>query len=179
MAQPQRLQYLYPFRLIVLPHNASGWGNLCEFITAARQSGNALEKGSYRVALGESNFSMPADCEIIVWPLPGAIDIEALCIHCKWALGVFDSNASNCWLAVELLQDLDDALRLAQLREVSRRTGIRLLAAGHVLIHKRSRKPLHDVLTAIKLGKAVHECGATRWVPTYRLLNRPRNACAA
>jgi DNA polymerase III alpha subunit len=83
LAQPQRLQYLYPFRLIVLPHNASGWGNLCEFITAARQSGNALEKGSYRVALGESNFSMPADCEIIVWPLPGAIDIEALCIHCK------------------------------------------------------------------------------------------------
>ena len=60
---------------------------------------------------------------------------------------------------MELLQGLDDALRLQQLQEVSHRTGIRLVAAGGVLMHVRSRKPLHDVLTAIKLGKTVHECG--------------------
>ncbi len=38
------------FRLVVLPHDARGWGNLCEFITAAKQAGDALDKGSYRVA---------------------------------------------------------------------------------------------------------------------------------
>ena len=54
---------------------------------------------------------------------------------------------------------MDDALRLSQLREVARRTGIALVAAGNVLMHRRSRKPLHDVLTAIKLGCTVHECG--------------------
>src|SRR5665647_2005790 len=32
------VQAATPFRLVVLPHNASGWGNLCEFITAARQA---------------------------------------------------------------------------------------------------------------------------------------------
>lgn len=148
------------FRLVVLPHNAAGWGNLCEFITEARKAGDVVEKGSYRVALGETDFSRLGDCEILLAPLheagAGAINTEALCAHCAWAAGLFGINS---WLAVELLQGLDDALRLQQLQEVAQRTGIRLVAAGHVLMHKRSRKPLHDVMTAIKLGKPVHECG--------------------
>jgi error-prone DNA polymerase len=153
------VQAAHAFRLVVLPHNAAGWGNLCEFITEARRAGDALEKGSYRVALGESDFSRLADCEVLLSPLHdtgSAINTEALCAHAAWATGLFGLNT---WLAVELLQDLDDALRLQQLREVARRTGIRLVAAGHVLMHKRSRKPLHDVMTAIKLGKPVHTCG--------------------
>ncbi len=149
-----------PFRFVVLPHNAEGWGNLCEFITAAKNvdylEGQGEEKGSYRVAVGESNFAQLTNCEIILCPLPGAINTEAICAHVDWARAVF---GMNLWLAVELLQELDDALRLQQLREVARRTGVRLVAAGSVCMHVRSRKPLHDVLTAIKLGKTVHECG--------------------
>jgi len=146
----------HAFRLVVLPHNAAGWGNLCEFITEARRAGDEMEKGSYRVVLGETDFSRLADCEILLSPLPDAIDVQTLGAHAAWAKGLFGPNA---WLAVELLQGLDDALRLQQLQEVAGRTGIRLVAAGHVLMHKRSRKPLHDVMTAIRLGKAVHECG--------------------
>ncbi|MEO5658782.1 MAG: error-prone DNA polymerase, partial [Polaromonas sp.] len=201
------VQAAHPFKLVVLPHNAAGWGNLCEFITAARQAGDLIEKGSYRVAIGESDFSLLADCEVLLVPLPGAINTEALCAHADWATGIFCFNSfllplplgegrgegspmaiaatvakpaaltltlsqrerekewqspetgSNCWLAVELLQGLDDALRLQQLQEVATRTGIRLLAAGQVLMHVRSRKPLHDVMTAIREGKTVHECG--------------------
>ncbi|MDP1741543.1 error-prone DNA polymerase [Polaromonas sp.] len=144
------------FRLVVLPHNAAGWGNLCEFITAAKQAGDMVEKGSYRVAWGETDFSTLTECEIILSPLPGAIDTEALYACCAWAARLFGTNA---WLAVELLQELDDALRLQQLQALSQRSGIRLVAAGRVLMHIRSRKPLHDVLTAIRLGCTVHECG--------------------
>ena len=148
-----------PFRLVVLPHNAAGWGNLCEFITFARQAGDVIEKGSYRVVMGETDFALLGECEILLSPLSplsGAINTEALCTHSKWATALFGLNS---WLAVELRQDLDDALRLQQLQEVSRRSGIRLVAAGGVLMHVRSRKPLHDVLTAIRLGCTVHECG--------------------
>ncbi|MDP2451105.1 MAG: error-prone DNA polymerase [Polaromonas sp.] len=145
-----------PFRLVVLPHNAAGWGNLCEFITAAKQAGDLLDKGSYRVALEGSDFSLLADCEVLLVPLPDAIDTEALGAHAAWAAGLFGMYA---WLAVELLQGLDDALRLQQLQTVARRTGIRLVAAGGVCMHVRSRKPLHDVMTAIRLDKTVHECG--------------------
>ncbi|WP_372828228.1 error-prone DNA polymerase [Polaromonas sp.] len=150
------VQAACPIRLVVLPHNAAGWGNLCEFITVAKQAGDVIDKGSYRVAVGESDFALLAHCEILLSSLPDAIDTEALCTHAVWARGLFGLNA---WLAVELLQGLDDALRLQQLQEVAQRTGLRLVAAGNVLMHKRSRKPLHDVMTAIKLGKAVHDCG--------------------
>ncbi len=151
------LQADWPIRLVVLPHNAAGWGNLCEFITAARQLGDALKKGSYRVALGESNFALLADCEVLLSPLPGvAINTEALCAHIDWARGLFGLKS---WLAVTLMQGLDDALRLQQLQAVALRSGIRLVAAGNVLMHVRSRKPLHDVMTAIGMGKTVHECG--------------------
>ncbi|MDI1239192.1 MAG: error-prone DNA polymerase [Polaromonas sp.] len=150
------VQAAHPFRLVVLPHNAAGWGNLCEFITAAKQAGDLLDKGSYRVALGGSDFLQLADCEVLLLALPDAIDIEALCAHATWATGLFGLHA---WLAVELLQGLDDALRLQQLQQVAQRTGIRLVAAGNVRMHVRSRKPLHDVMTAIRLGKTVHECG--------------------
>lgn len=150
------VQAVHAFRLVVLPHNAAGWGNLCEFITAAKQAGDVIDKGSYRVALGESDFSMLTDCEVLLLALPDAIDMEALCAHAVWAAGLFGLHA---WLAVELLQGLDDALRLQQLQTVAQRTGIRLVAAGGVLMHVRSRKPLHDVMTAIKLGCTVHECG--------------------
>jgi error-prone DNA polymerase len=147
---------LAPLRIVVLPHNADGWGNLCEFITAARQAGDIIEKGSYRVAIGESHFAQLANCEILLTPLPGAINTEALGVHIDWARGLFGLHA---WLAVELLQELDDALRLQQLRGLARQTGVRLVAAGNVQMHVRSRKPLHDVMTAIGLGRTVHACG--------------------
>ena len=145
-----------PFRIVVLPHNAEGWGNLCEFITTAKQAGDVIEKGSYRVALDESDFEQLTDCEILLAPLPGAINTEALCANVAWAGSLFGTQV---WLAVELLQELDDALRLQQLRHIARQTGVRLVAAGNVQMHVRSRKPLHDVMTAIGLGKTVHECG--------------------
>ncbi len=149
-----------PFRIVVLPHNAQGWGNLCEFITAAKDAdylaAHGEDKGGYRVAVGESNFALLTDCEILLCPLPGAIDTGAVRAHVDWAKDLF---GIHLWLAVELLQELDDALRLQQLREIARHTGVRLVAAGNVHMHVRSRKPLHDVLTAIKLGKTVHECG--------------------
>lgn len=150
------VQAAQPFRLVVLPHNAAGWGNLCEFITAARQAGDVINKGSYRVAIGETDFALLADCEVLLCPLPEAIPTEALDAHAVWATGLFGTHV---WLAVELLQGLDDALRLQQLQQVAQRTGIGLVAAGNVLMHVRSRKPLHDVMTAIKLGRTVHECG--------------------
>jgi hypothetical protein len=73
------------FRLVVLPHDATGWGNLCEFITTARQVGDRIEKGSYRVALGETDFSVLSHCEVLLSPLPDAIDSDALCAHAQWA----------------------------------------------------------------------------------------------
>ena len=145
-----------PFRLVALARNADGWGNLCEFITAAR---TGVASGSYRVTQDASDFSLLAECEVLLVPLrePGQpLSVQVLQAQAAWALAQFGASA---WLAVELLQGLDDALHLSQLRAVVQLLGIPLVAAGNVHMHVRSRKPLQDVITAVRLGRTVSECG--------------------
>ena len=146
---------LLPFRLVVLPHNAEGWGNLCELITQAKAAGDLLEKGGYLVTL-DTDLSILKHCEVIFCLPQGAINTEAARVRIDWARDLFNTHL---WLAVELLQVIDDALRLQQLQALSQQTGVPLVAAGAVLMHVRSRKPLHDVLTAVGLGQTVHDCG--------------------
>ncbi|QDL37113.1 error-prone DNA polymerase [Rhodoferax sediminis] len=148
------------FRLVALARNLRGWGNLCEFITAARRHPlQEVAKGEYRVSRASSDFALLQDCEIILAPLResfDAIDFEALCQRVFWARGLFGAAT---WLAAELLLRLDDDLWLDTLQRVSAATGVPLVAAGDVHMHVRSRKPLQDVITAVRLGKPVAECG--------------------
>ena len=109
-----------PFRLVVLPHNATGWGNLCEFITQAKADGDVLEKGSYLVTPA-SGLSMLQHCEVIFCLPQGAINTEAARARIDWARGLFNTQL---WLAAELLQGMDDALRLQQLQDLSCQTGV-------------------------------------------------------
>ena len=66
---------------------------------------------------------------------------------------------TGLWLAAELLLRADDDAWLAALQQASAATGIPLVAAGDVHMHVRSRKPLQDVMTAVRLGRPVAECG--------------------
>ena len=141
-----------PLTLVVLAHNLQGWGNLCEFITAAR--GKAA-KGSYGVSWQGSDWAALQHCEVLLAP-PRAITFEALCAACLRANALF---GGRFWLALELLHGLDDDLWTHKLESAGAHTGVPLVAAGNVHMHVRSRKPLQDVLTAVRLGKPVAECG--------------------
>ncbi len=144
------------FELIALPRNLNGWGNLCEFITAARR---AAPKGEYRVTLEQSDFTLLHDCELLFVPqrrLYSESDVQALCALLKQLAVQF---GSSLWLALELLHGIDDALWLQTLTQASVASGVALVAAGGVLMHVRSRKPLHDVLTATRLRLPLSQCG--------------------
>ena len=145
------------FRLVALARNVTGWGNLCEFITAARRE---AKKGEYGVGRATSDFGLLRECEILIAPERGAAGEEAaagrlLEIAC-WARGLFGDSA---WLAAELPQGLDDALWLHTLQRVGERSGLPLVACGDVHMHVRSRKALQDVMTAVQEGRPVGECG--------------------
>ena len=144
------------FTVIVLAHHLQGWGNLCEFITVARR---AAPKGEYQVGWsGPENQALWArlqGCEILL-AFPSAINIEAACAITTGARALF---GLNLWLAVPARLGPDDALQLHRLQQLAQLTGVPLVAAGDVRMHVRSRKPLHDVLTAVRLGKPVAECG--------------------
>ncbi|MEI7537897.1 MAG: error-prone DNA polymerase, partial [Comamonadaceae bacterium] len=140
------------FSVVVLPQHFQGWGNLCEFITLARRS---APKGQYRMAWSDPHWAMLAGCEVLLAFSP-SLSFEAACATAIQAKRLF---ASNLWLCVELLLGLDDALCLHSLQQLSRITGVPLVASGNVHMHLRSRKPLQDVMTAVRLGRPVTECG--------------------
>jgi len=138
--------------LVVLPHTLDGWGNLCEFITAARAK---AVKGDYQVTWAGSDLASLQQCEVLLVP-PRGMAFEALWGFCHHAQGLF---SGRLWLALELLHGLDDDLWQHTLEQISLHSGVPLVAAGHVHMHVRSRKPLQDVITAVRLGRPVAECG--------------------
>jgi error-prone DNA polymerase len=140
------------FTVIALARDLAAWGDLCEFITLARRS---APKGQYQLRWGDASWAKLRGCELLL-VLPNTIDsIAAFALSIR-ARGLFGINV---WLGFERLMGPSDALQLQRLQHISQRSGVALVAAGGVLMHVRSRKPLQDVLTAVRLGQPVAECG--------------------
>jgi error-prone DNA polymerase len=150
--------------LVALARNREGYGNLCELITIAR---NRVAKGSYLLtpadlAAPPSAFAhlkgLP-DCLLILlphYPAHQPDDVDRLHAQAAWMEATFPGRA---WMGLSLLQRAFDEAHRISIDEVALQHGMRVVALGHVCMHVRSRKPLHDTLTAVRLGKAVGECG--------------------
>ena len=152
-----------PFNLVVLACTLDGYGNLCEFITALRRN---APKGSYRLRLQDLESAGLDDCVVVASPLRGATPAQLVGLA-RWLLTHY---SGRCWLGVELLRQLDDEMWLYRLREASELSAIPLVAVGDVCMHVRSRKPLHDVMTATRIGKPLTECGLALQVNAERHL---------
>ena len=63
------------------------------------------------------------------------------------------------FIAPEVFDDADAALQRVRLEQLSRFTDVPVLALPRVHMHVRSRKRLQDVLTAIRVGQPLAECG--------------------
>ncbi len=137
-------------QLVLLAANRAGYGNLSELITQGRRS---AVKGSYRLTKADLDGGL-ADCLALLIPSP--IPRPPALAHAGWLAERFPGRA---WIAAELHCGPDDRARLAGLRELARAAGIPLVAAGDVHMHVRSRRRLQDLLTAVRLGKPVRECG--------------------
>src|SRR5450830_176477 len=142
-----------PFNLVVLACNLNGYGNLCELITRLRRA--TQTKGTYRLRQDDLQGAELADCVVVVSPDRASTPEQLLTIG-QWTLQHF---IGRCWLGVKQLRTLDDEIWLYKLRQVSDATAIPLVAVGDVHMHVRSRKPLQDVMTAIRICKPLTECG--------------------
>jgi error-prone DNA polymerase len=141
-----------PFTLIVLACNLEGYGNLCQFITGLRRT---ADKGTYRLDLDAIDPAALADCVVLVSPDRESSDAQLESIA-RWLLANF---MGRCWLAVEMQRALDDEMWLYRMTQVSELTAIPLVASGDVRLHVRSRKPLHDVMAATRVGRPLTDCG--------------------
>ncbi|MDP3885979.1 MAG: error-prone DNA polymerase, partial [Hydrogenophaga sp.] len=142
-----------PFTLVVLACNLNGYGNLCEFITRLRRS--AEKKGSYQLRQEDIHGPALADCLVLACPERNNAPAQLLVLG-QWLLTHF---TGRCWLGVTQLLMLDDEIWRHHLKQLSDATAIALVAVGDVHMHVRSRKPLQDVLTAIRVGKPLTACG--------------------
>jgi error-prone DNA polymerase len=151
------------FGLVLLARNRAGYGALCAWITQLRSQ--PLPKMGLRYRLSEANWDAlnldTQDVLALLVPHRAGLRPEAsafgpaLAQRLIWLRQRFEC----CWLAVELLQQLDDGLWLESLSIAAHHAGVPLVAAGGVHMHVRSRKPLQDVMTAIRQGRPVAECG--------------------
>ncbi|MFL6673056.1 MAG: error-prone DNA polymerase [Massilia sp.] len=150
--------------LILLAQNRNGYGNLSELITLGR---TRSEKGTYLLtpddlaapAPGFAHLKGMPDCLAILLPAyPGheAADVDRLHAQAAWIADLFPNRA---WLGLTLLHRAFDDAHRATVEEVAWQHQLPITALGHVVMHVRSRKPLQDTMTAIRLSKAVADCG--------------------
>ncbi|WIY36632.1 error-prone DNA polymerase [Paracidovorax citrulli] len=141
-----------PCTLTVLACDLEGYGNLCAFITRLRR---AAPKGTYELAARDLSGKDLARCVVICSPerMSGAIQLQTLA---QWLLRHF---MGRCWIGVEMLRLIDDEAWLARLRAAGEASALPLVATGDVHFHVRSRKPLQDTMTAVRLGRPLAECG--------------------
>src|SRR6185369_16633733 len=139
-------------KLVFLAANREGYGNLSALITLARRR---AEKGSYTLQRHDLNVVSPngavPDCRVL-W-VPG----EQLSVaDGRWLAERFPGRA---WIAVELHAGPDDAAKLAGLQALGEACGLPLVAAGDVHMHLKARRPVQDVLTALRLKTTVFAAG--------------------
>src|SRR5262249_11546451 len=79
----------------------------------------------------------------------------------------------RCYLAASLHCGPDDPAELARLIQLSRRARLPLVATNDVHYHEPERRPLHDVLTAVRDGTTVAQLGALRFANGERHLKSP------
>ena len=134
-------------KLILLAQNRAGYGNLSAIITLARRR---TGKGHYRLTRGDLARGI-ADC-LALWVARADASLDDAC----WLAGAFPQR---CWIAFERHLQADDNERLTALRALSAASGLPLLACGDVHMHVRGRRPLQDLLTALRLKTAVDAAG--------------------
>ena len=139
-------------KLVFLAQNREGYGNLSALITLARRR---AEKGAYTLQRHDLNAISPngalPDC-LVLW-VPEATPAVA---DGRWLAERFPGR---CWIAVELHAGPDDAAKLAELQALGAACGLPLVAAGDVHMHVRARRPVQDVLTALRLKTSVFDAG--------------------
>jgi error-prone DNA polymerase len=146
--------------LILLAQTREGYGNLCELITLGR---TRAEKGSY--LLTTSDFTHPQasyahikgmpDCLAILTPEYNVKE-EQLAQQAHWMARTFPRRA---WMALTMLHCPTDEDHRTLVEKVAKQCRLPVVATGDVCMHVRSRKPMQDTLSAIRLRRSIQECG--------------------
>ncbi|MDX2427648.1 MAG: error-prone DNA polymerase [Xanthomonadales bacterium] len=144
-------------RLILLAGDMTAYAQLCTLITRGRRN---APKGCY--VLPDKAFENKLDHCLALW-LPetrnNGSDIDGSETDVLTAHWVASHFPERSWIAASLCLGFDDESQLARLVDTAKAAGLPVTACGDVQMHTRSRRMLHDVLTAIRHGCTLPELG--------------------
>lgn len=170
---------IHPFDappVVLWPIDRSGYGQLCRLISRGRMR---CDKGSCQLGWEDivefnegiiagvfGNFPPTAACESKA--NAGGQAKGSLSRFLRTCLGeVFGDRA---YLLCELHRGVDDAAHASELRELSLRSDVPLVAAGGVHYHTADRMLMHDCVTAIRHGTTIDKVHHDRFANSQRHL---------
>jgi error-prone DNA polymerase len=139
-------------KLVALATDRTSYGALSRLVSRCRR---AAAKGGYTLARGQLENSLEG-CLILWLPHAGR---AALPQHEQDGRWLRERFAGRLWVGVELLTGGFDARRLEVLEALGKALDLPRVAAGDVHMHRRSRRALQDVLTAIRLQAPLSAVG--------------------
>ncbi|MER8377435.1 error-prone DNA polymerase [Mesorhizobium sp. M1406] len=153
--------------ILAYPQDRKGWGHLCRMLTQANLRDES-EKGATLLQRGD----------LLEWG-----DLMSLAVLPDLSAGPQDSLAllrdlkdrfgRNLRLGVSPDYAGNDRFRIEQAAAFAESAGIPLMATNDVLYHTAERRPLQDVLTAIRLNTPVAEVGLQLAANAERHLKPP------
>ncbi|MCY7312628.1 MAG: error-prone DNA polymerase [Pseudoxanthomonas sp.] len=152
-------------KVVLLCADQPAYEALCQLITVSRRR---ARKGTY-LTLPADFSSVPVGL-LCLWPAPLPGEER----HLAWLQARF---GGRLWLAIERHREAGESERIAWLEDLAGQHGIPIVAAGDVHMHVRARRPLQDVLTAVRHHCTVAEAGWRLFQNAERHL-RPRHALA-
>jgi len=135
-------------KLVVLARNRAGYAELCSLITRGRR---AADKGSYCLTAEDFSDGL-ANCYVL-WVPDNQLLLDA---GDAW---ITDAFRDRLWIAVELLADGLEHLRLERIRRLGASLNLPLVASGDVHMHSRKRRALQDTVTAIRENTTLDRAG--------------------
>jgi error-prone DNA polymerase len=153
--------------MLAYPRDRKGWGHLCRMLTTANMRG---EKGAPDLRLRDlwrwgDHMSLAVLPDFSAPPGPDLLN---------WLKRLKQRFPDAVRIAVSASFGGDDRFCLRQAADIADTTGLPLMAVQNALYHDPARRPLQDVLTAIRLKKTVAECGYALDANAERHLKSPR-----
>lgn len=146
--------------IIAYPATRAGWGRLTRLLTL----------GNRRARKGECILHL-ADLiahvgEVLLIVLPGATEAQLVRLT--------EAAPGDVWLAAMMPRSGRDDRLLVRTQMLAAATGVPLIAINDALYATAGDRPLHDVLTAIRLGTTVQEAGRALEANAERHLKSPQ-----
>ena len=153
--------------ILAYSQDRTGWGYLCRMLTQANlrpetEKGATLVKQSDLLKWGDH-------MSLAVLPDLGADEVRTLTL----LQSLRDRFGANIRLAVAPHYGGDDRFRFEKAAALAQAARMPLMATNDVLYHSLERRPLQDVLTAIRLNRTVAEAGFALEANAERHLKSP------